>query len=586
MATLSGTKVSARIVHLRHHRWTRFDPPNILARLVASTFASAALLHPAPVNSAYYTKDYRQIDPIPNTLILGIPAVIPVSAAKAPFVQSDWPLPLRRPVKDLSWFQTPEVIPQVPDVAVAIRIPNQTDWPNPLRPWVRDLTWTQTPETILPVLDLQSTDRILRQSDWPNPLRPWIRDLTWTQTPEVIPQVPDVALAVRIQSRQETPNPVLRISQREWGWIWTPKPSEIPPVVLVPPGTPFTQLDWPNPQPRVDLGAPVMVHRVGAERVDPISAFGVPFAQTEFPNPVLRISPRQWGWVWTPNPGDIPFVPAPPVIVQPPFSQDNWPNPVLKKHFFKHPQSVRPEPEPEGSPGTPFAQSDFPNPVLRISPREWGFTWRANIGDYRVIGASSDKGFPQLNWPNPVLRTPFKESGWIHSPNIPDIPAAAEPPFVQPPFVQADWPNATLRIQFREPGWIWTPYPENIPQILLPVQPIPFAGVIPSGGWHPYLGFKRTWKKDIPDEVVEVIEELAREQLEDLIADQQTPPNLRSIQLKQALQARGLNYQKRYFEALKAERELLIHDEIARRLHDQQDEEDIVFLLMSLISQQ
>ena len=142
--------------------------------------------------------------------------------------------PIRR-IKQREWGWTQSsFVGGIPAAATPPRPFNQEDWPNPiLRVSFRDLTWTQTPEVIPQVV----IPTPFSQEDWPNPkLRTPFRDQTWLQTP-FIGAVPTAQAPSPPFYETEHPNPVLRVSFRDLTWTQTPYISGIPEnlVPVVPP---------------------------------------------------------------------------------------------------------------------------------------------------------------------------------------------------------------------------------------------------------------------------------------------------------------------------------------------------------------
>ena len=111
-----------------------------------------------------------------------------------------------------------------------------------------------------------------------------------------------------------------------------------------------------------------------------------------------------------------------------------------------------------------------------------------------------------------------------------------------------------------------------------PPAPVVVPRVIPSGG-YPWLGpYRREhpWLAKLPQQVSEIIQVVAEEQLEDL----GLPRRLQALRLKRELKAKDLEYHTRYFEALSLERELLIDLEIAQRLKKKIEDEEVIFLIV------
>jgi len=230
----------ARVVFRQGREHLRFDPPNLLLSTlkIAAVIAVVAIAERSTTFIDYDApKRPVEFQP-PNTLLtlLSQQVAVPPVVVQAPFNQEDWPNPLRSPVRDLTWTQTPEVIPQVQLPAIPAPF-TQEDWPNPLRPWIRDLTWTQTAQLQTPSA-VSVVPSPFVQLDWANPTRLGFRELTWLQSPQVPQVVPSVAGSVFPFSLIDWPNPVLRTPFKESGWIDFANIGDIPsaaPVVPVPP---------------------------------------------------------------------------------------------------------------------------------------------------------------------------------------------------------------------------------------------------------------------------------------------------------------------------------------------------------------
>lgn len=537
MARLTPGRVPARVVFRQSRDHYRFDPPNLL--LTTLKVAAAIAVVSVAVRSTTFT-DYNppkqpEVFQPPNTLLTLLapprePPVVPV-----PFNQEDWPNPQRRPVRDLTWTQSPAVPPAPTITAVAPPF-NQEDWRNPARQWQRDLTWTQSPK-VQPILTGPSIvegprahgilDYFSKQQpvvfDPPNTLalltQPAVvvaaavaegqrsHGFTEFSAPKYPPQFdPPNTLALLLTQpvvvapagtvkpflQSDWPNPVLRKPFRESGWNRFANIGDIParptPVVVI--ATPFSQDDWPNPIVRsVRIKTTPQSFRPAIEvTVDETTTASstFPFSLEDWPNPVRRISPREWGFTRFANVGDIPARPTPPVVA-PPFSQDDWPNPILRAVRLKTtPQSFRPaidvtvDETTTASTSYPFSQEDWPNPTRRIAQREFGFTRFANVGDIpqRFIAPAP---FDQTDWPNPL--TPWRRDlNWSQSPQVQQIvPDPAGSTF---PFSLTDQPNPVLRTPFKESGWVRFANIGDIPAAAppVPVPPAPTDEVKPSGG--------------------------------------------------------------------------------------------------------
>lgn len=216
-----------------------------------------------------------------------------------PFVQNDWPNPIRRRdnIELRSWFTG-----LIGDTSGTPLIP--VDWPNPIRR-VRNnalYSWTysqQIPQSVAAAMPFTQSDRQNPQSRKQNPeLRTWISPLTWQ-------------LTVGAPFRQtDWPNPVRRVDSRDLrAWVDSLNVASI--------GAPFVQSDWPTPVRRVDSVA--LRSWINGVQLQPVSS--PPFVQTDWPNPIRRtdsVSPRTW-------------VNGIQLQVEPlPLNQLDWPNPTRR----------------------------------------------------------------------------------------------------------------------------------------------------------------------------------------------------------------------------------------------------------------
>ena len=442
-------------------------------------------------------------------------------------------------------FDPPNILVGLLTAVLAAPVPVQppfvqSQWDNPQkRAWV-DTTWVQSPFVIPQRPDVQGTVFPPFRAELPdNTLREAWRDYSWTQSPFEIPPVVDIQSSDRILRQDDFPNP-LRPWVRDLTWTQTPQTSLIPQVADIAVALKIErQSDWPNPiLPWVrDLTWTQTPHisLIPAQPTPPVEVIYTP--QTPSFTDYYGRPTQDFGWFVSPQ--EIPPQEAPPVVfVQPPFVQADWPNPRGKGFLKTTPFVNRLEPI-EPTPGTPFFETEWPNPVRRISPKEWG---------------------------------------WVQSANPALIPQPVAPPS---PFYQTEHPNP-LRPWARDLSWVQSAYIELIPTppVVIPPVVVPEAGPRPSGGRvHPWI--TKPWRKKLPQEVAEIVEDLAKKQLEDLRLTQAAQRE----QLKSELRLAELEYKTRYFEALQRERELLIELEIGKLLHKEKTrrEEEALFVLMSLI---
>ena len=118
-----------------------------------------------------------------------------------------------------------------------------------------------------------------------------------------------------------------------------------------------------------------------------------------------------------------------------------------------------------------------------------------------------------------------------------------------------------------------------------PPPPPPAApAIVPSGGipYHPYLGrLERRKKHGIPQEVDEIIKQVAASQVARLEADKQK----QFEELERELALKALTWERKYLRALAEEREFLVDQEIGRLLWEkyrQQEEEAIIAILLAI----
>ena len=117
-----------------------------------------------------------------------------------------------------------------------------------------------------------------------------------------------------------------------------------------------------------------------------------PFSQTDWPNPVLRPKALRPDWIA----GREPTLPLPP----PPFSQTDWPNPVLRPKALRPDWIVGPLPTLP-LPQAPFRQSEWPLPV-RVRRENVGAVYSTDL----PLLAPPARPFFVTDWPNPIRRPP------------------------------------------------------------------------------------------------------------------------------------------------------------------------------------
>jgi hypothetical protein len=202
------------------------DPPN----LISST------LKPASTNP-FYTVDQSApvrriatifVDPVPNMVLLGIPAQPTLS----PFLQSDWPTPMRaRYVAAIDGtFNLLIQAQQVAGPLIAIQ-----DWPLVLPR--RYAQVEQAPYNLL-IQALQQGAPLVALQDWPVIYRP--KQIAVETAPNLVIQ--RLLQTATPFSQQDWPNPAARRA--------TPQGFELSAVGLYlpkPPVLPFSLKDWPQP---------------------------------------------------------------------------------------------------------------------------------------------------------------------------------------------------------------------------------------------------------------------------------------------------------------------------------------------------
>ena len=101
---------------------------------------------------------------------------------------------------------------------------------------------------------------------------------------------------------------------------------------------------------------------------------------------------------------------------------------------------------------------------------------------------------------------------------------------------------------------------------------------IPGG--HPFLRLPKRLKRTKDEEIEQIIQAVAAEQVARLERDE----HKRFEELERELQLRGVTWEARYLEALNLRRELLIDQEIERLLKQKLDDDNrLILILMALI---
>ena len=201
----------------------QLDPvPNNLILAPSATTAPAW----SDISGGVERVRFNQHDQIPNSLILGIPT------GKAPFIQTDWPNPLRARAAPQDFQSGVNATQGIPRTAF-----NQTDWPNPLRARAtpQDFQIWVVPFSPPPVVTTP-----FNNLDWQMPVK--IR--YYAQQENISNQLGSGILTNRVfrASAITNPQPKVKVLQPD------PVPNSlilgIPPAPVKPP---FVQSDWANP---------------------------------------------------------------------------------------------------------------------------------------------------------------------------------------------------------------------------------------------------------------------------------------------------------------------------------------------------
>lgn len=178
------------------------------------------------------------------------PRTIPpltVAADKRTFREALVSPPIRR-IREREWGWTQSSIIEAIPAATAPPPPFfQTEFPNPIRRPFRDLTWNQSPYEITPsaLTEVFYPDTLSRIAVLSNPIRRISpKEWGWTQS-AYLEFVPAATEPPAPFYQTEHPNPVLRESFRDYTFIQTPFTGDI--VASPPHPAPFYQTEFPNP---------------------------------------------------------------------------------------------------------------------------------------------------------------------------------------------------------------------------------------------------------------------------------------------------------------------------------------------------
>src|SRR5690242_2446657 len=215
---------------------------------------------------------------------------------------------------------------------------SQTEWPNPIRRHAQRLgnfyhrIGTATGAGASPPL---------ANTPWANPVGKPNREAERSQLPRNTSAM--IEDFVAFSAMQDTPNRVSRIH------VDSQQSGVKPQFIQVQAAPPFVPVDFPNPALRKPLAL------TWTQNLATLNLTGdKPFPNYDFPNP-QRPGPRQY-WLFS----EVQFIPAP--VVQAPFYQTNWPNP-LQPRRKPHEWAQNLVQTPAGLAGIkPFPNSDFPNP--------------------------------------------------------------------------------------------------------------------------------------------------------------------------------------------------------------------------------
>ena len=195
------------------------------------------------------------------------------------------------------------------------------------------------------------------------------------------------------------------------------------------------------------------------------------FGPTDFPNPVRKVQRQQ--------PFDPPNlltttlapVQEEEVVVQTPFHQDDWSNPIQRAvrdySYYQTHNEIPPVADVQGSVFPPF-QASLPENILRPPWRD--HTWVQSPFEIPQVPTTDAFGTPftQTEHPNPLIHPDNKVSLlWFNSTILPKTDQTQGA--FGTPFFQTEFPNPTLRGPFRD--LTWTQEPQEIPQVIEAVAP-------------------------------------------------------------------------------------------------------------------
>src|SRR5690349_3045388 len=367
--------------------------------LLESTLAPAA---PSAVVWGDYYNTFAQAAKVRNSrVIFGTAA--PEAPTVAPFSQTDWPNPtLRKPdvrgaVKGLNL----NLIGQDRFFGAAGQPPANTDFPNPKAarrtPQYHNLNLLQS--TLTPVV---AAGNPFAQDDWPNPTRK---------------------------------------STRPLGVIY----HRVAMAAPAPSGPPFAQTEWPNPRGKINrVGISSQLPTNIPTMIEDFVAFS---SMQDVPARVSRVA------VTSQQQGNLTVTTLSGAPAAPPFSQDDWPNPVIRKQAVRTTVNgvnlnLLSQDQFFGAAGQPPTY-DYPNPK---APKRSVQDWNQNLLQSTLV----PQPFAQTDWPNPITRKPGIR-GDIYSVNLELI---GQDSFFgvpgQPP-ANYDFPNP--KAQRRNPqDWLQSPY--------------------------------------------------------------------------------------------------------------------------------
>jgi hypothetical protein len=349
----------------------------------------------------------------PNLLL----TTLLVAAATLPFSQSEWRVPSQRPVSRELTTATDVRKTFFTDLTPA----NQSDWPTP-RLAIRDARLFQIEG--LKTQDAVSSSNVTQQTTWLFSPR---QAPLWSAPNLLASSLAPVGAAPFSQSEWATPiakvygPPALRT------WLETRKTYYVEPVTII------NQSEWPIPQAKpsaLSLNTWLETHKTYYTET-------IPIAQSDWPNPLARpalSTLTQWLQL-KPSYYVDAVVTSSAVTQQTTLLIGRRPSPI-----WEPPNLLTSSLAPVTSAAAPFTQADWPTPLLAksapISQRTFVF--------YYVYDDTAP--FTPQDWPNPQgipahrdLRT------WLQGFSVPVQPAPVKP------FLQSIWPLPT-----------GTPYPHTL----------------------------------------------------------------------------------------------------------------------------